>query len=167
MKIIHKEINNENVSELIAFLKDVYMKNIGQDKSERTYFKPIYLNNYIDKNAKLIYIEDFKDVKAFCLYTPANKDKLIEDFETEVEFYEDDEVETIYKYIEEIKPGVIYLDYIESFNIGYGSRLVDYLKSNYSDIILYAKYEAYNFWEKMNFLKVFGSTCVYPIKSVL
>ena len=115
MKIIHEKVNDKNVSNLITILKEIYIKNGGQEKSSRTYFNPKFLNKYINKNADFIYMKDNEEIKSFCLYTPVDSEKVIVDFETEIEFYEEDEIEKIYDYISKINQNAIYLDYIESF----------------------------------------------------
>lgn len=158
MKMFFKKLNNKSIKDLKSYLENCNLKSI---------FKVDDLYEYQEESLNIVgmIIKD-NQLKCFCIYEYFSRYKIQEDFEREQEFYEDDEIELGYEYINDIEENGIYINYIESFESGYGKIMVDALKNNYPKIILYSLGESRDFWEKSEFASPFGYSYIYPKKII-
>ena len=170
MNIIVKKLNKENVDILKEYLEKAYIKKYGDKNSKASFFNINYLDEYYvnQKDCYFALIENNNELKSFCIYSPISHKQIKLDVKYELDNYEDKEIELIYSYISDIDLNLsnIYINLIESFENGYGRKLVSYLKDNYSKIMLYSDSDACEFWDKMQFFNVFGYTYIYPPKAI-
>ena len=162
MKLIKGNSNDENYEFFLNALKKAF--------DEKVYKSRIYDEQitkvFIDAGYEYIAIVKEDKLKVFAIYEPIDKATIRMDAENEMDNYENDEIEDIYSYIEDINPDGIYIKYIESFDAGYGTELIKILKAEHKKIILYADYRACEFWSKKGFYNTFGYTYIYPPKAI-
>ena len=166
MKIIIESITQQNSKDIVKKLERAYLRKYGSKKGEYISLNEQDIYAFAKKGKyDFIYIEEDGELKASGVYSNyINQNSIKKGFETEQDYYEDYEKEIIYEYINSIiEEEGIYIELIESFGEGCGFKLVEYLKGlNHNKIMLYSAYESQEFWERVDFFKVFSSTYIYP-----
>lgn len=161
-------LTDKNIGALKEALKKSYINKYGTNYALKSIYSDDILNHYVNNEKyKIKLIIDNDEIKCFLLYEELTKDIIIDDFNNEISNYIDSEIELINKYIMDIdEQNSIYINYIESFESGYGKIMLNHLKEKYKKIMLYSDSDARDFWEKESFFKVFGFTYIYPPKAI-
>ena len=167
MSLVVKKLTPELKENFKKDLEIAFIKKYGSNYHSYTLFGLDDIDYYstTEKHILGTIIED-NELKSFFIYENISTEKIIQDFEMEMDNYSEDEANLIYQYISDIDNNGIYINYIESFENGYGTLSINKLKELNSKIMLYADYEACEFWDKSDFLKVFGYTYIYPKKAI-
>lgn len=165
MNFLFKKIVRDDAQELKEVIEKSYVKKYGNDYERKSDFKLFHVDYYIEKGTSNIAIlKTEKEIKCFAIYKEISEEQILEDFESVLNEYSEVEINGINRYISDISKNGIYIEYMESFESGCGTVMIDKLKSLHKNIILYADIDACGFWDKMNFKNIFGYNYMYESK---
>ena len=151
IEIITSEITEDIKSfllESLSFLKCGITKNFIEHSSN-------------DKT--IMYIVENNEIVSFCIYSAIDKQKLVYDLESSCDHFDSDAFGYFCRYINDIPDSAIYLHFVESIKegCGYGTKIIKELTTLEKEIFLYSVLEAEEFWEKNNFVNIFGYNYTY------
>ena len=120
------------------------------------------LNEFKD-DIKIKYIEKDNEIISFCIYSKMKKSILHEDLGFTCFNYEKDVYEYYENYIDNLNDDMIYIYFMESLETeqGYGRKILNSIFNLKKDIILMSRIDSEKFWEKNDFVNVFGVEYVY------
>lgn len=149
-KIIKSNINNEIKSKLINIIHD------SELLSEE------FINNCSENN-NIHYIQSDDKLMAFCIYSKIDRELLMSELNLTCSHFDDEAMNYYKELILNMSEDTIYIDILESMKkgCGYGKELVESIIELNKDIILYSSGEAETFWEKNDFINIFGFEYMY------
>ena len=145
-------------------LENAYINKYGPKYESLSDFKMFHIDYYVEKGvSSLATISNSNEILCFAVYKSLTIEQVIEDYETGLfsEIPDKKKLDDLLKYLPN---ECIYIDFIESFKPGYGKIMIHKLINEHKNIFIYSDIDATGFWEKMNFINVFGYNYIYVNK---